>query len=244
MNTFMLENLEARYLQFDDLDPEVLEELRLRGLTKLLLSRFAVIHYKHLLTEVFVRKNRTYLDIIEQQMTLEQYATFITNRIRRVLKMPRIIELSPAEVSGDISSSLHRFLNRVLVAPLKTAIGIDFDNTITRYPELYLYLHERVKKHPNYHRLYIISANHEENIKNFLKKRNLPFPSKILGGKKEGKVNAMMYNLICPHFFSIFIDDQIEYCQIAHVFGAHAYRVNGKTEDGFAKLKKITMFSS
>ena len=49
-------NPEELYLQFDDMSPELIEELRLRGLTKLLLTRCETIHLKHLMTEVFVRK--------------------------------------------------------------------------------------------------------------------------------------------------------------------------------------------
>lgn len=86
---------ETLYLQFGDLSPEILEELQVRGLTKLLLTRRESIHIKHLMKEVFVRRNPEYIDIIEQYMGMDRYIRYLTNRLRRIYKFPRIIDLSP-----------------------------------------------------------------------------------------------------------------------------------------------------
>lgn len=235
---------ETLYLRFEDLSPEILEELRVRGLTKLLLTRRETIHIKHLMKEVFVRKNPEYLDIIEKYMGMDRYIRYLTNRLRRIYKFPRIIDLSPDQVSMTMHKSAHILLSRILVKPIKVAVCIDFDGTITKFHNLYTYLYDLVKRNPNYHRLYILSANHRENIESYLKKHNLPLPNRVVGGKKIGKVNELIYGIIPPNHYTIFIDNEEEYCKIAHVFGAYAYMINGKTEDGFAKLKWISMLPS
>jgi len=233
-------NKEKYYLSFDVLPREVEKELTQLGIPKLLFVRNETIHVKHLLKEVFVKKNQDYLKYVLKYSDLVEYATFMTNRIRRIFKFPRIIDVLPSEINKDAYKNFYRMFFQHLREEFKLAVCIDFDHTITKFPEFYKFIYENIKKHPKNHRLYIVSANTKENITAFLEKHSLPKPHDILGRKKEGKIEALKM-IISKNHFTIFIDNEKEYCEIAHVFGAYAYLITGKTEDNFPKLKYITL---
>ncbi|WP_448377754.1 HAD family hydrolase [Fervidobacterium sp.] len=236
----LYKNKEKYYLNFDVLPSDVEKELIFLGIPKLLFVRNEIIHVKHLLKEVFVKKNKSYLKHVLKYSDLVAYANFMTNRIRKILKFPRIINVRPSEINKDAYKNFYRMLSQHLKEEFKLSICIDFDHTITKFPEFYRFVHEQIKKYPKNHRLYIISANNKESITGFIEKHKLPRPNDILGQKKDGKVEALK-KIIKNSHFTIFVDNEREYCEIAHVFGAYAYLIVGKTEDNFPKLKYITL---
>lgn len=108
------------------------------GLSKVLNVRHEVIHIKHIMTEVFVRKTidiQKYLDKLN--ITLFDYITILTNRLRHIHKFTRQYTMNVNNVVKDKRNSFFRTLE--LLKGHNICIVLDFDGVVTssKFKQLY-----------------------------------------------------------------------------------------------------------
>jgi len=79
------------------------------GLNKVLLTRKLTIHYKHIMTDIFVRKKINIYNMLQiVDIKFDYYIEYLTNYLRRIYKIPRDISVLSTDVV-DIEKS--NFLN-------------------------------------------------------------------------------------------------------------------------------------
>lgn len=185
------------------------------GFCKVLHTRYETIHLKHILTEIFVKRN------IDIQYKLNmigwdifQYMEFITNRIRQIYKISR-------QYRQDINSIVKRTSNFFplldLYKGLNNVIILDFDGVITKnqFSDLYKLCIER-----NY--TVVCSAN-PTITEDWFFRRNLPVPHKIYSRKgKQAKLKQLV-ELAKKYDNCLYVDNEEEYLNFAALFGINTF---------------------
>jgi hypothetical protein len=186
------------------------------GLPKVLAVRREIIHIKHIMTEVFVRKSieiDKYLSLID--WNLFDYMEYITNRMRRIHHFSRAYTQNPNEVIQR--SRKHFFPTLQLLEGFRNCIVLDFDGVITtnRFIDLY---HLCIERAPTY----VCSANPTIST-SWFDKRNMPPPIDIYAMK--GKISKLrqLIEIQKRKDYVFYIDNEEEYLRYAWLFGIHTY---------------------
>lgn len=195
------------------------------GAAKVLLVRKEVIHLKHIMTEVFVRKT---IDLDKPLLTLGwslfDYMTYLTNRMRRIHLVDRNWIEKPADVVQHENGSIMRDL--AMVQGLRSQLVLDFDGVLTsaKFTELYLLLTERAN-------VSVCSANPTVSEEWFLRKR-LPAPSRIHAMRGKSKKLRRLAEVAKHKDFTFYVDNEPEYLDVAWLLGVRTYLyANGKIKN-------------
>jgi hypothetical protein len=197
------------------------QDIEKYGLCKTLLVRHEIIHIKHILTEIFVRKNidiQKYLDKIN--WTLFNYMEYMTNRIRKVHHFSRDFI---GDINNIVKSSRDNFFPTIdLYKGLDVLIVLDFDGVVTEnsFSKLYELCLER-------NRTVICSAN--PTIDNtWFEKRNYILPNKIYSCKGKIKKIIQLIELNQRNDYVFYVDNEEEYLEFAWIFGLQTYHYKNK----------------
>lgn len=195
--------------------PQQVEEY---GFCKTLAVRREVIHIKHIMTEVFVRKTidiQKYLDMVD--MSLFDYMEYMTNRLRRVHYFSREYR---NDVNEIVKSDRDNFFPTLkLYEGLKNCIVLDFDGVVTKKyfnENLYPLCIDRCNN------IQICSAN-PTITEDWFMSRNLKAPSKInsMKGKKQKLIRLL--EIQKRHDYMFYVDNEEIYLEFAWLFGIQTY---------------------
>lgn len=192
------------------------------GFSKVLAVRKAVIHVKHIMTEIFVRKT---IDIEAQlkkvDWSLFDYITFLTQRLRKVHKFSRTFIQDPNKIVTRNQNNFFPFIE--IHKGLNNVIVLDFDGVITKnnFRKLYNLCIERGK-------VFVCTANPTVNDEWFIK-HDLPLPSKIYANKGKIKKLKRLIEIQKKYDMIFYVDNETEYLDFAWLFGIYTYHFrNGK----------------
>lgn len=198
------------------------------GLSKTLLTRRETIYLKHVLKNIFVYGNEEQLKEklhMLQFKSLFQYFEFVTNKLRKIYKLPR--EYIVDNVDDIVKQSRDSFFRVLeLYKPIKPIIILDFDKTITnpKFHDLYKYI-------INDYRVIINSANpNKDVIKSYLIKHNLEMPHTIYANKGKKKKIIKLKEIATNNLEKIifYIDDEKEYLDYGCLLFMYCYEYNKK----------------
>ncbi len=171
------------------------------GVSKVLAVRSEIIHIKHILTEIFVRRSidiEKYLETLK--LSLFDYMEIMTNRMRLVHKFSRSYTVHcPDDI---VKSERNKFFPTIkLLNGLDVAIVLDFDGVTTdkSFGELY----EKCIDTANVH---ICSAN-PTITEDWFDKRGLTKPFKIHSMKGKVKKIKRLIELQKKHDYLFFVDN-------------------------------------
>ena len=191
------------------------------GFCKTLAVRREVIHIKHILTEVFVRKSvdvEKYLQMID--WSIFDYMEYMTNRLRRVHHFDRKYR---SEINSIVKLDRNKFFPTIeLYHGLKCMIALDFDGVVTEnsFGKLYNYCIERSH-------VEIVSAN-PTITKDWFDKKNLPQPHEINSCKGKIKKLIRLIEINKKYDYVFYVDNEIEYLNFAWLFGIQTYQYINK----------------
>jgi hypothetical protein len=191
------------------------------GLCKVFAVRREIIHIKHILTEIFVRRT---IDIeyylIQLDMSLFSYIEYITNRIRKIHHFTRKYFNDIDKIIKDDRDKFFPTLN--LYKGLNNCIVLDFDDVITKnnFNELYELCCIRSIVH-------VCSANPTIDI-SFFNKRGLSIPYQIHSMKGKIKKIKRLLEIQKKYDYVFYVDNEIEYLKFAWIFGIQTYHWNNK----------------
>lgn len=192
------------------------KEVNKYGFSKVLAVRSEVIHLKHILTEIFVRKTINIYGILDKvDYTLFKYIEFITNRLRKIHRFSRNYT---TDINKLVKSDKDTFFPTIeLFKGLDVKIVLDFDGVITKnsFRELYKLCTERTD-------VFVCSANPNVSEEWFIN-NNLPLPKKIFACKGKKKKMKCLLELIKKHDFIFYVDDEPEYLKFAWIFGIKTF---------------------
>jgi len=192
------------------------------GFAKTLLVRREVIHWKHIMTEVFVRKTIDIQPILgELNMTLFDYMEYMTHRLRHIHHFSREYRF---DMDSIVKTKRESFFKQIeLFKGLNNLIILDFDGVVTEksFEDLYKLCLEREKT-------VICSANPTIKETYFLEKRNIPLPVKINSCKgKIQKLNVIL-DLHKRYDNVFYIDNEEKYLKVAWLFGIQTFIYQNK----------------
>lgn len=191
------------------------------GFCKTLLVRKEIIHLKHILTEVFVRKSvdiQKYLNDIEWD--LFRYMEFTTNLTRKIHRFERSYRNSLDKIVKSDRNSFFRTVE--LYEGLNNVIVLDFDGVVTSksFTNLYKLCIERGN-------VEICSAN-PTITEEWFHKRNLPLPNKIHSMKGRIKKMKRLIEIRKKYDNVLYVDNETKYLEFAWLFGIHTYHFTNR----------------
>ncbi|MFH1709137.1 MAG: hypothetical protein ABIF71_14630 [Planctomycetota bacterium] len=223
------------YLRFTDKE---LAALNPKGLGKLLLVRKETIFHKNIMRQATADRPAAEALFGELGVSWPDYLRFVTNRLRRVLKAPRVIaNLYDAGQlvlfqTGDTLALLEG-------CPVPFMAVLDFDRTITNRSFL-PQLKAVVERHTGTGQFWVCSAHGREDvIGQFLAKHKIPIRQTRIRatGSVEAKVRQM-FTLArsSSRPLMLYFDDEEPMCKRALLMGYHAYLVR---REGTQPLKAV-----
>ena len=208
------------------------QEIETYGFCKVLAVRHEIIHLKHILTEIFVRKTidiENHLNKIDY--SLFNYMEFMTNRMRKINHFTR-------EYRNNLDKIVkaerdHFFPTIELLNGFDNAIVLDFDGVITKtqFEKLYRLCFERCNK-------VIVCSGNPTVTNDYFIKRDLPIPTTIHACK--GKI-AKMKRLIAlqnKHDYIFYVDNEIEYLNHAGIFGIRTFHYTNNQIKSYTRKTK------
>ncbi len=198
------------------------QEFENYGLCKVLLVRKEVIRYKHIFTEIFVKKRIDIKPMLKKlNLSLFDYIEYMTNILRKIHYIPREYTY---DINKIVKKDLDNFFPTIeLYSKLNNLIVLDFDGVVTdpQFKKLYdlcLYRNKTV----------ICSANPTITQEWFLN-RNYNLPDKIFSNKGKVKKIKKILELNLKYDNIFYVDDEIEYLTYAWIFNIKTYHYkNGK----------------
>lgn len=151
------------------------QEIDKYGLCKTLAVRAEVIHIKHIMTEVFVRKTIDISVLSELGYDVMKYMEFLTNRIRHVHYFKRDYK---ANVNDIVKNSRDRFFPTIeLLSGMNNVIVLDFDGVVTskRFKLLYDLCIDRAKT--------VVCSANPTITESWFSRRSYQIPSEIFSNK-------------------------------------------------------------
>ena len=187
------------------------------GLCKTLAVRREVIHLKHILTEVFVRKSvdiEKYLKALD--MSLFEYMEHLTTRLRHIHYFTREYK---NDVNEIVKNNRDKFFPTIeLYKGLNNVIALDFDGVVTKksFEPLYRLCHERCGT------VVICTANPTVNNA-FFTARQYPIPNDIFACKGKIRKIKRLIELSKHYDYVFYVDNEAEYLEFAWLFGIQTY---------------------
>jgi hypothetical protein len=209
------------YLQ--NIPPESIDS----GIPKVLLVRHEIIHIKHIFTELFHRKSLDIESLLNKvDMSLLDYITYMTQRIRRIHKINRSFYEDPNNVVSFNYKSFFPLIE--MTSNFKQQIVLDYDGVITKnsFQELFKLCTERCET-------VVCSANPDISSDKIKSKYSVNCGPVYSNKGKKKKLRQLLL-LHSRNDFTFFVDDEEEYLKIAWVFGVKTYQY---------KNNKITSYS-
>lgn len=206
------------------------QEMEKYGLCKTFIVRKEVIHIKHILSEIFVKKSiniNKYLNYLD--WSLFDYMEYMTNQLRKVHYFSR-------EFNNTIDSIIkcnRKFFPFIdITKGLYTLITLDFDGVITEksFKELYHLCIER-------NETVVCSANPTIDD-NWFKNRCYVVPNKIYSCKGKNKKIKQLIELNKRYDYVFHIDDEEEYLEFCWILGINSYKYE------YGKIKYFSMNSN
>lgn len=202
------------------------------GVSKVLAVRSEIIHIKHILTEIFIRRSvdiEKYLDALK--LSLFDYMEFMTNRMRLVHKFSRSYTVhNPDDI---VKSERKRFFPTIeLLNGLDVAIVLDFDGVTT--DKSFGKLYEKCIDTANVH---ICSAN-PTITEDWFDKRGLTKPFKIHSMKGKVKKIRRLIELQKKYDYLFFVDNETKYLEYAWLFGLQTFHWDGRNIKYFSMNTK------
>lgn len=202
------------------------------GVSKVLAVRSEIIHIKHILTEIFVRRSvdiEKYLDTLK--LSLFDYMEIMTNRMRLVHKFSRSYTVHcPDDI---VKSERNKFFPTIeLLNGLDVAIVLDFDGVTT--DKSFGKLYEKCIDTANVH---ICSAN-PTITEDWFDKRGLTKPFKIHSMKGKVKKIKRLIELQKKHDYLFFVDNETKYLEYAWLFGLQTFHWDGRNIKYFSMNTK------
>lgn len=202
------------------------------GVSKVLAVRSEIIHIKHILTEIFVRRSidiEKYLETLK--LSLFDYMEIMTNRMRLVHKFSRSYTVHcPDDI---VKSERNKFFPTIkLLNGLDVAIVLDFDGVTT--DKSFGKLYEKCIDTANVH---ICSAN-PTITEDWFDKRGLTKPFKIHSMKGKVKKIKRLIELQKKHDYLFFVDNETKYLEYAWLFGLQTFHWDGRNIKYFSMNTK------
>jgi len=180
------------------------------GLCKTMMVRREMIHLKHVLTEIFVRKSIKIQDMLDYlNMDIFQYMEIITNKIRRIHHISRNYRENMNKIIKTNSDSFTRMVNL-------------YDSLNENFHKLYIYFVKELKV-----KSVICSGNPTITSEWFIK-NNLPLPTKIYPNKGKLKKIRKLIELSKQNDYLFYIDNETNYLEYGWIFGLKTYLWDGK----------------
>lgn len=201
------------------------------GISKVLSVRSEVIHIKHILTEIFVRKTIDVSKHLEDvDITLFDYMEYMTNRIRKIHNFTREILVNKPE--KIVKHRFRFFPSLELFKDLNNIVVLDFDGVVTdrKFEDLYNLCIKRSK-------VFICSAN-PTITEEWFNKRGLPLPNKIYSMKGKNKKLKKLIEINKKYDYIFYIDNETKYLDFAWIFGIKTFHWDGKKIIEFSKSSK------
>lgn len=202
------------------------------GVSKVLAVRSEIIHIKHILTEIFVRRSvdiEKYLETLK--LSLFDYMEIMTNRMRLVHKFSRSYTVyCPDDI---VKSERNKFFPTIkLLNGLDVAIVLDFDGVTT--DKSFGKLYEKCIDTANVH---ICSAN-PTITEDWFDKRGLTKPFKIHSMKGKVKKIRRLIELQKKYDYLFFVDNETKYLEYAWLFGLQTFHWDGRNIKYFSMNTK------
>jgi hypothetical protein len=201
------------------------------GLCKTLAVRREIIHIKHILTEIFVRKT---IDIDKHlskiDMSLFEYMEYMTNRMRKVHYFSRSYI---NDCNSIVKNDRDRFFPTMrLLDGFNKLIVLDFDGVVTegKFKNLYELCCRR-------ERVQICSANPTINEEWFIKK-GMILPNRINSMKGKVRKIKRLIEIQKKNDYVFYVDNELEYLEFAWIFGIQTYHWNGNEIKYFSMKSK------
>ena len=194
--------------------PQLIEKY---GLCKVLLVRNEIINLKHIMTEIFIRKNISLEETVLKKFDIShiEYIEYMVNRSRRIHKFSRQYKAGVNEIVKSDRKSFFPALN--LYNGLKNVIILDFDGVCTsnNFKELYELCVSRCKT--------VICSGNPTITEDFFTNRGMALPDQIYACKgKTAKLKKLLEIQKC-HDNCFYIDNEEEYLRSAWCIGAKTY---------------------
>lgn len=211
------------YLDFSDQDLGALNE---RGLAKLLFTRRETIYLKNVLRLAAAEPRELTGFLEESRVSWPRYLRQMTHRLRAVLKSGRKAPRLDEEVLKSLGQPDTLLLAQKL--ELRCLTCVDFDRTLTDRSFRDFYRQRLLAMRPAM-QIWVVSAHGKrEVLEEFILKFGLEIrPSRLLAtGSVKAKKRAL-FDLASKTDRALMFsfDDEDELCQLARLFGYHAYRV-------------------
>jgi hypothetical protein len=223
------------YLRFTS---EELGPLNRKGLGKLLLVRKETIFHKNVMRQATADRPAAEALFAELGIAWPDYMRFVTNRMRRVLKAPRVIaNLHDAGQLGLFQTG--DTLALLDSCPVPFMAVMDFDRTITNRNFLPR-VKALVERHSGTGQFWVCSAHGREDvIRQFLLKHKISIRQTRIRatGSVEAKVRQMfILARSSSRPLMLYFDDEELMCRRALLMGYHAYLVR---REGTQPLKAV-----
>lgn len=216
------EALEEDFCSIDHIDetnyltnmPQSIEKY---GLCKVLIVRNEIINLKHIMTEIFIRKNISLEETVLKKFDIShsEYIEYMVNRSRRIHKFSRQYK---ADVNEIVKSDRKSFFPALsLYSGLKNVIILDFDGVCTsnNFKELYELCVSRCKT--------VICSGNPTITQEFFTNRGMTLPNHIYACKgKTAKLKKLLEIQKC-HDNCFYIDNEPEYLRSAWCIGVKTY---------------------
>lgn len=210
------------------------QEMEKYGLCKTLLVRREMIHIKHILTEVMVRKT---INLNEQLSHIGWDAMMwfehLTNRMRRIHRLPRSWTKDFSEFPKVGRNRFFPLLDFLKHDEISITIALDFDGTITnkRFWPLYELCVARAKT--------VVCTANPTVTNEWFEKKGLSLPNKIYACKgKTAKLNCLV-QIANSQDFTLFVDNEPKpYLNVAWLMGVYTFHfANGLINNYSLKTK-------
>ena len=216
------EALEEDFYSIDHIDetnyltnmPQSIEKY---GLCKLLIVRNEIINLKHIMTEIFIRKNISLEETVLKKFDIShsEYIEYMVNRSRRIHKFSRQYKADVNEIVKSDRKSFFPVLS--LYSGLKNVIILDFDGVCTsnNFKELYELCVSRCNT--------VICSGNPTITEDFFANRGMALPDQIYACKGKTAKLKKLLEIQKLHDNCFYIDNEPEYLRPAWCIGIKTY---------------------
>lgn len=186
------------------------------GLCKTLLVRREVIDWKHIMTEIFVRKTIDIESMLSKiGLTLFDYMEYMTIKLRHIHHFTRDYKHEFGSLVKQRDNSIFQKLD--LYSGLNVLLALDFDGTVTKssFKPLYDLCLDRSNT--------VICTANPTVTADWFEKRGYAHPKDIHAcNGKVSKIKKLM-QLHLKHDIVFFVDNEEEYLRYAWIFGLKTF---------------------